>query len=96
MRGQERIKLKRGTDEPMRARKATSMINSANQQILKTNKNDKSKEQSILDLTWKKSSTNTGISKYLSNITLNVNGLKSPKDIDCLIESKGKIQKSCP
>jgi hypothetical protein len=45
MRGQGRIKLKRRTDESMKARKVSSMINSVNQHNLKVN-NTKSKEQS--------------------------------------------------
>jgi hypothetical protein len=43
MRGQERMKLQRGTDEPMRDRKISSMINPINQQILKMS-DAKSKE----------------------------------------------------
>jgi hypothetical protein len=42
----------------------------------------------------KKSNGNTGISKYLSITTLNVNGHNAPKDTDDWIESKGKIQQS--
>jgi hypothetical protein len=45
--------LIRGIDEPMRARKISSMINSANQQNLKLN-SAKSKEQSTRGSTWKK------------------------------------------
>jgi hypothetical protein len=47
-RGQERIKLKRETEEPMRARKVASMINLVNQQNPKMNK-VKNKEQSTKD-----------------------------------------------
>jgi hypothetical protein len=45
-------------------------------------------------LLWKKSNRNTGISKYLSIITLNVNGLNSQKDLVWQIGSKRKIQQS--
>jgi hypothetical protein len=44
MKGQERIKLTREIDEPMKARKVSRMINSVNQQNLKMN-SAKSKEQ---------------------------------------------------
>jgi hypothetical protein len=77
MRVQEKIKLKRRTDEPMKARKELRIINSVNQQNPKMNK-VKCKEQSTLSSTWKKSYRNTGISKCLSVITLNVNRLNSP------------------
>jgi hypothetical protein len=43
MRSQERIKLERGIDELMRARKVASMTNSVNQQNPKMN-NNKSKD----------------------------------------------------
>jgi hypothetical protein len=58
MRGQERIKLKMGIDEPMRGRKVSSMINSVNQQNLEMN-HAKSKELSTQDPTWKKCHQNT-------------------------------------
>jgi hypothetical protein len=53
MRGQERIKLRRETDKPIRARNVASMINTVNQQNLKLN-NANSKGQSMLESTWKK------------------------------------------
>jgi hypothetical protein len=80
----------------MRARKVSSMISSVSQENTKMY-NVKSKEQSTQDSVWekKKSSRNTGISKYLSIITLNANGLTlQSKDTDCLIRSKSKMQQS--
>jgi hypothetical protein len=53
MRGQERIKLKRGTNEPTRARKVVTMVNPVNQENLKLNK-AKSKQQSTQHSTYKK------------------------------------------
>jgi hypothetical protein len=72
MKDQERIKFKRGTSKPMRSRKVSSMTNSRKQQNLKVS-NFKSKDQLTQVSIW----TNTGISKYLSIIILNVNGLNS-------------------
>jgi hypothetical protein len=68
------IKLKRGTDKHTRARKAWST-----QKTSKTPKLNKaeSRELSTQDSTWEKSNRNTGISKPLSIITLNVNRLYS-------------------
>jgi hypothetical protein len=57
MRGQERIKLKKGIDKTLRTRKVASMINSVKQQNLKMSK-AKSKEQSMQDLIWKKNDRN--------------------------------------
>jgi hypothetical protein len=53
------------------------MFNTVNQQTTKKNKEDR-KEQIELKSTRKKTNKITGTRKYLSIITLNVNGLKSP------------------
>jgi hypothetical protein len=64
VRSQERIKFKRGINEPMKPWKVSSMFNLVNQQNPKMNNG--SKEQATLDLTWKKINKNSGINKYLS------------------------------
>jgi hypothetical protein len=60
----------------MQAKKVLSIIITISQQNLKMD-NSKSKEQSTMGLTWKKSNRKKEISKYLSIITRNVNGLHS-------------------
>jgi hypothetical protein len=52
------------------------MPNSGNQQNLKMN-NGESKEQTTLESMWEKTNTIIRKSKYLSIISLNVNGLNS-------------------
>jgi hypothetical protein len=53
MRDQDGMKLKWGSDKPMRTKTVSSMINSVNRQNLKMN-NAKSNIQSTQDSTWKK------------------------------------------
>jgi hypothetical protein len=57
MTGQEKRKHRRESDEPIRVRKISSMINSVNQKNVKVN-NAKKKEQSTCDSTWEKSNRN--------------------------------------
>jgi hypothetical protein len=96
MKVQKRIKFKRAMGDSMRFRKLSSMFNSVNQQNLKMN-NGKSKEQATWDKIWKmkNKNRNSGISEHLSIKTLNVNEINSSiKNINSLIGSKAKIQKS--
>jgi hypothetical protein len=59
---EERIKFKKGIDEPIRANKVSSMVNSVNHEKMKIS-NGKSKEQATPDSILKKTNKQTNHEK---------------------------------